>query len=539
MIICPNIEHPPAPALIRGQGICGIVGWKPILPGMARKTNNTKIIGDDMKKMKNFRFLLFIAIWLAFSTAYASWAANNPPLVSTDRLIAKATKASAENTRVEVTRVVLSEVAQYFGLAQSRIDLDTDLYQDLLGDHMDVFELVSRISDLLGKKIGVIEEIHTVGDLIKHIQKAPSRPKSATRGLDKKKKERGTTPSKAARYSRMIFYSTDRARIDDTDEKQKFGGGRSIEPLPLSYGTCLVSIPPSHRKGRLELPKLFFDSLDPNQHFVLEQVDVLEEDRFFNLLNKTLKNPTASEDTSDDILIFTHGYNVTFARAALRTAQIAVDLDFKGAPMLFSWPSDGKLFSYFSDREDVEWSALHLEQFLMALREKSRWDKIHLVAHSMGNQALIRALYQIALRLGDQKNPLFDNVILAAPDFDARYFTEQIAPQITFLAKRWTIYESNKDTALQVSNILRQKASPRLGQPLALVDGIDTVNATESEVTPWNLPENHSYFATKSTVIKDLMGVIRGLSPFARGLLIQLQNGKSYWRLKYLPASGE
>jgi esterase/lipase superfamily enzyme len=44
-----------------------------------------------------------------------------------------------------------------------------------------------------------------------------------------------------------------------------------------------------------------------------------------------------------------HGFNVSFENALRRTAQIAYDLDFDGAPFLFSWPSRDSLLSYASD----------------------------------------------------------------------------------------------------------------------------------------------------------------------------------------------
>ena len=40
-------------------------------------------------------------------------------------------------------------------------------------------------------------------------------------------------------------------------------------------------------------------------------------------------------------LLFVHGYNVTHARAVKRAAQIAYDLEFDGALILFSWNSHG------------------------------------------------------------------------------------------------------------------------------------------------------------------------------------------------------
>jgi esterase/lipase superfamily enzyme len=47
--------------------------------------------------------------------------------------------------------------------------------------------------------------------------------------------------------------------------------------------------------------------------------------------------------------IFVHGYNVTFEDAARRTAQMSYDLSFDGAPVFYSWPSQGSLGDYLKD----------------------------------------------------------------------------------------------------------------------------------------------------------------------------------------------
>jgi esterase/lipase superfamily enzyme len=144
----------------------------------------------------------------------------------------------------------------------------------------------------------------------------------------------------------------------------------------------------------------------------------------------------------------------------------------------------------------------------------------------MGNQGLIRALHRIALTSEPGGEPLFENVILAAPDFDAQVFTEQIAPQIVGLARRWTLYASANDQALRASSIL---SVPRLGMPLALTPGVDTVDASGIDVTPWSVPEFHSYYASKQRVILDLVGVLEGLGPAERHLLINDDGPVPYW----------
>ena len=206
---------------------------------------------------------------------------------------------------------------------------------------------------------------------------------------------------------------------------------------------------------------------------------------------------------------------------------MSYDLGFSGAPIMFSWPSDGSSLGYLADREDIEWSVPHIERFLTEILEGASPRRLHLIAHSMGNEGLLRALMLIALRRDPDAPPLFENVILAAPDFDAQIFVEQIAPRVRGLSRRWTVYVSDKDGALNVSSRIR--SAKRLGLPVTLAEGVDTVDATGVEVTPWSVPEFHSYYATKQLVITDLIGVLEGLDPAGRRLSSLMRGELPYW----------
>ncbi len=77
----------------------------------------------------------------------------------------------------------------------------------------------------------------------------------------------------------------------------------------------------------------------------------------------------------------------------------------------------------------------------------------------------------------------------------------------------------------------RIRSAKRLGLPVTLAAGVDTVDATGIEVTPWSVPEFHSYYATKQLVITDLIGVLRGLDPGSRSLSVLMRGGLQYWSL--------
>ncbi|MFH1843357.1 MAG: alpha/beta hydrolase [bacterium] len=427
----------------------------------------------------------------------------------------------------EVLDNVVALLADYFGVPTDHITPQTDLQRDLAADPRDLAELLAMICEQHGVPVLEREDITVVAQIVQYVEGMRRRltPDGAATGSP-------TSHDPAPIHLQTVFYTTSRAMDDPGSPDHFYGGERATTGRGLHYGVCEVSIPVAvHQLGELESPRFFKLEFkpDPRKHVVLQSVTPLERGSFWSMLNAGPNSAVANDadDTANDVLVFIHGYNMSFAKAARRTAQMSYDLQFTGAPILFSWPSDGSLLQYVSDREDAEWSVAYLEQFLAELRRQLPAGRLHLMAHSMGNQVLIKALFRMALRQ-DATQPLFDNVILAAPDFDAQVFTEQIAPAVAGLANRWTLYASDKDVALEASRLLSAR---RLGTPLSLADGIECIDATGVEVTPWSAPEFHSYYASKLRVLADLVGVLRGIGPDARGLTRATREGRIFWKL--------
>jgi esterase/lipase superfamily enzyme len=136
-----------------------------------------------------------------------------------------------------------------------------------------------------------------------------------------------------------IFYATDRQQTGNSQARKFFANDRAPNGT-LSLGVCEVSIPDSdrHKLGFLEKPSIYRLEFRPNpkKHVVLLSAHSLEERRFFNLLKRRVAKSERKE-----AFVFIHGYNVTFEDAARRTAQFASDLQFDGAPVLYSRPSRG------------------------------------------------------------------------------------------------------------------------------------------------------------------------------------------------------
>ena len=159
--------------------------------------------------------------------------------------------------------------------------------------------------------------------------------------------------------------------------------------MELSTTENVRTIPKLHKIGRLESPSLlrFEFRPDPKKHIVLAKLQNLEEQVFFDEVAQSVAKSIAK-----DSLVFIHGYNVSFEDAARRTGQIAFDLNFIGAPIFYSWPSNNRATAYLKDETNITWSTPHFLKFLETLAERSGAKRIHIIAHSMGNRAVCDAL---------------------------------------------------------------------------------------------------------------------------------------------------
>ena len=458
------------------------------------------------------------AALLALVAGAATWADAQPAASQPKGAVTVASESATAEERLRAA--VRRAVAAYFGVPLEEVADSTDLLRDLHADAMEAYEVLAMLCREQGVVAPARDDLITVGAIVAYLETAP-RTQPAQRGWGTRPGAAGAGPEKVV--ARTLFYATDRAPRNGISAQQHFGDERQAGNR-LNYGTCEVTIPAAHRAGQTEEPawyRLEWEG-DPARHFMLKSVRPLERAAFFAEVRGRFQGKPA------ETFVFVHGYNVSFSRAARRTAQIAYDLDFQGVPILFSWPSAAKLTAYFSDRENAEWSAAHLARFLEELVAETPRGRLHLLAHSMGNQTLIRALADIAARREAAAEPLFENVVLAAPDFDAQLFLEQIAPRVVALARRWTLYASDKDRALDAATTLSAR---RLGLPLPIARGIDTVDASGIDVAPWSVPEFHTYFASKQRVISDLAQVLRGTPPRERKLQPRSRDGASYWIL--------
>lgn len=324
-------------------------------------------------------------------------------------------------------------------------------------------------------------------------------------------------------YTIPVFYGTDRKATGQKKLTDYYGGDRNNE---LELGVVKVSIPVIHTSGEIESPQWWklWNRSDTSKYVLLVDIQKMEYDTFYSKLKATVDS-----SNEKDAFIFIHGYNNSFSDAAKRTAQLAFDLGINGAPIMYSWPSKGKICKYLEDSLENYYTIPHLKSFLTQIVEKTQAKQINIIGHSMGNRALTSALMDI----GKDKNVHFNQIILAAPDIDAEIFKKQIAPNIKSTANRITMYSSSEDKALKLSRKVNGNKY-RAGDTdsgIITTSGIETIDASELKAN--DLLE-HSYFSTDRPVINDIFMLFKfNVAPDSRNLLfIDKKSSFRYWTFK-------
>ncbi len=333
-----------------------------------------------------------------------------------------------------------------------------------------------------------------------------------------------------------VFFGTDRSRLD-RPKRIAYGPTRGHR---LEVGRALVTVPKAHQVPNVERPwtiripytsvVLYQQDEDPKKHFTVQELKALSKEDLLALIRDRL---SLSKNFEKQALVFVHGYNNAFDDALFRTAQIAYDLNYDGAPFLYSWPSGAGISDYPYDRESAQQAEPYLKQFLEMVLNETGAKSVSIIAHSMGNQLLLQVLRSL-----DRNNPevaRINQIILAAPDVDRDSF-EFLATQIRGVGRGITLYASSNDLALGISRRFAGGV-PRAGDVPAglgpiVVSGVDTIDV--SALSTEYLSLNHSSYAEKTGLLKDIELVLRtGTRPpeIRLPLLERVTGGEGiYWR---------
>ena len=288
-----------------------------------------------------------------------------------------------------------------------------------------------------------------------------------------------------------VFFATNRSIPDAGVSGVDAYSGNLAEHT--SFGLAYVTIPVGHRRGRVETPRWWAPWIDkerPDCHVIVRSLERLDASAFATRLEG------AAGAQALDVLVFLHGYNVTFEQAARRAAQIAFDSRFDGIIVLFSWASAGRTFAYAADEE----RAITLAgTACTAARDAG--------GRTLGQRPPARAQHghpRSHARAGRPSSAGVEpgEAVFVAADVYVPLFRQKL-PRLRELAGgRMTLYASRGDLALRMSSLLH--AAERIGRIRGggpfVAEGIETIDASAIDTSL----VGHSYFSDQPQLLDDI-----------------------------------
>lgn len=317
-----------------------------------------------------------------------------------------------------------------------------------------------------------------------------------------------------------VWFGTNRLAVREAGIITNFSGQRDAK---MSYGRATVMVPESHMFGETGSNWFVRVFTGEDDRLKVQKISVMSKTAFSTDIGNALKYREFGKRSA---FIYIHGYNTEFEEALIRAAQIGTDLKIEGITAAFSWPSAGSIFAYTVDEATIGASEQHLEEFLRLILSNSEVDDINILAHSMGNRALLRVVERLAADT-NLKPKAINQIILAAPDVDVALF-KQLAKHYPQLSNRTTMYVSAEDRLLALSGIVHRFQRAGVGPPVTVVPGIDTVAVEEVDLSLLG----HSYLAEAEAVLNDMYDLVRDNSgPADRVRLRKAFNAdnQEYW----------
>ncbi len=260
---------------------------------------------------------------------------------------------------------------------------------------------------------------------------------------------------------------------------------------------CVVSIPPNREVGSVQWPAP--GAADPARDFALVgETAVAPAD-----LSRTLARLTPKDGR---VLVYVHGFNTRFDAAVFNFAQLVHDMNAPVAPVLFSWPSGGRLLGYVYDRESANFSRSDLASLLRTIADNPRVKDVVVLAHSMGAWLATESLRQLALENGRVPAKI-SNLILASPDLDVDVFRKQVR-EMGPKRPRVTIFVSRHDRALRLSALIAGGIDRVGGVDLSRPESVAALEQAPGVVVldlsglQTSDPLNHSKFATSPEAVR-------------------------------------
>ncbi len=336
-----------------------------------------------------------------------------------------------------------------------------------------------------------------------------------------------------------IFYMTDRNPVSEGEGLTRYDKERSAS---MAFGEATVTYGDDISWDRLigagllnsERPSVKITSIDEVNRFpetplifsatpdglIVKQDEATQYSQSIDTVRTTIAERLRSANQTD-IILYVHGFNVSFEKAVLGLNDVWHFGGRQAVPIAYSWPSgSGNLFGYFTDRESGEFTVYHLKETLRVISSMPEVENIHIIAHSRGTDITTTALRELVIEhRAAGKKPTeslkVKNLIMAAPDLDYGVVTQRlIAEKFGPAFGQITIYMNEGDSALGVAQGLMRgirfgkltadRQSEREAQIFNNVKNVSFVNV--KDVSGFL---GHGYFSQHPGALSDIITLIR------------------------------
>lgn len=164
-----------------------------------------------------------------------------------------------------------------------------------------------------------------------------------------------------------------------------------------------------------------------------------------NIDSLITKETKMIEDMSE-VVIFIHGYNSTFNSGITKANDLRNRLGIQGAMVSYCWPSNGTVGGYVADKKVVEVEYKYLCEFLDSFKNDNGNRKISIIAHSMGNRLLFKALKELGSKFQERPSISFSIISLGA-NISHRKFYDSLKTCYK-LCDNLVVYTHAKDSIL-------------------------------------------------------------------------------------------
>jgi esterase/lipase superfamily enzyme len=321
-------------------------------------------------------------------------------------------------------------------------------------------------------------------------------------------------------FNETIGYVTDRKAGPPADGNVTYLGEYAGQ---VSYGLMNVQLPGDQPAG------------SPVTTGAIKKVESIPYPTFFKFLRDQSPKP---------LVIWIHGYRLSFPASTLYCAQIARDLNIDANVLTFDWASNESVFGYTRDLLQIPRSTKHFVDLLTTINSEVKPSKIIVIAHSLGCRLVCLALQEL-YNDPNTRNLKLDHVVFLAPNIDREEFDKNFKSELQTLVNRLTIYVASDDNILLLGKLLYNVDSiglPEQFSPDTNLDEIQSflyyekqlpgkIDLVDVSFSKKDFLRKHRLFLERP-VLEDLFWLIHDDYPAAKRHLLKYKGSKSrtdYW----------